>query len=346
MTKKPASRDGSASAKRVRSAQPDGIRTTWKESRLFCGPYPEQHKRFFGLETLTSAVERLLNQHDRFLHAELSAHLGPAPLSTVSGDLLFEDANRLLFAVEAANRARKRVLLHVCVAKNHEECSAALFKEFEALVRVYPRAPQQVLRPLRMGTVFLPDRYRRKHINREVRAYITEPAPGGPLYVASPNQLGPRGPRPVRFSIADTESLKLSLVRLAATCYDVDSGTGLDPADLTANAVTLRKRTDGKPDLFLMHCPRLRRRLRPEQLIHRLLAGAFKSNRHILPLAPVDPERFVESLADGASPPVARAWCRAFLGSVRKAGADQDESLPGRAYLAQLAECAQASRGE
>lgn len=329
--------------KRRAKQRPDNlIHSSWKESRAFCGPYPQASRRFYKLETLISALEKMLGERDRFLHAELSACLDHTPLNTLSGDLVFEDNNRFVYMLESTSRTRNRAVLRLCVAKNHQECSTFLRKEWEALALLGRRASGQVINVRSAGSIFLPDRYRRKDINREVFAYITDAAPGGPLYVASDTQLGPRGPQPRRFSIADTEALKASLVRLTAACYDARDGTGFDPADLHAECLALRRQPEGTPEVFLLNCPRLRRRLRPEKLLRHLVFGVLTSERHTLPLAPARHEHFFEALAAGASRETARDWCITFLKKTGPVDAINNESLPGRSYLNMLAEYAQA----
>ena len=307
---------------------------------MCCGPYPTPSKRFFKLETLTSALEKMLLERDRFFYAELVSQLGNIPLATVEGDLQYEDHLRLVFAISATNRVRKRAALRLCVAKNHEEHSAALRKEFEALNALHPRAPSRIIKPLRPGNIYLPDRYRRANVNREVFAYFTEAFPGtGPLYVASDTQLGPKGPQPKRFSIADTEALKISIVRLIAACHNESTFDGLDPADLAAEHLAIIKQGKAAPEAFLLHCPRLRRRFRPDKMLLHLVFGALKSDRHALPLTPARPERLLEALTKVVGEDTARQWCAAMLKKAGHMDGNAKEDQPGRAYIDALTDC-------
>ncbi len=315
------------------------VRCTWAESRTFCGPYPKEYKRFYQLETLKSAVEKALIEQDRFVYAGLQTEVGTAPISSCTWDLVYEDAVRLVFLVQVATQTRKRATLRVVVAKNHQECSAKLLREYEMLTLLHQRAPTRVVAPCHHGVVFLPDRHRRRDMNREVFAYMTKDVPGAaPLYVASNTQLAFHDPRPRRFSKKDTDAIKKAMTTLLVALYDEERHHGLDPAALYPECLAVTP-TQGASTLVLMHCPRLRKHLSATTLLHHILYGVFKTDDAILPLAPAYPEDFFAALCDGASPETARTWCRAFLA---KAGAMEahahEELLPGRDYLAVLKE--------
>ncbi len=334
---------------RVRGAAPrpeNVMRTVWKESLSFCGPYPVVGKRFFKLETLVNALEKALMERDRFLHAGLQSLLGASHLASLESDLVYEDASRLVFSLSAANRLRKRALLRLVVAKNHEECSVKVRTEFETMQLLHQRVPEFVLAPHRLGNVFLPDRHHRTEVNREVFAYLAEGSALAPLYVASSTQLGPREAKPRRFSAADTEALKASLVRLLTACYDPRSGVGLDPGSLSPEFFTARIARGSRPELLLMHCGRLRKGMRPAMFVRHLLFSTLRTGDIALPAAPAQPALFLKALSDGASAETARAWCRAFFARRGGGGAemrlDPDSPGPGREYLSALEELAMA----
>lgn len=315
------------------------MRTTWAETLLFCGPYPVAHKRFYKLETLRNAIEKGLAERDRFLYAGIQSQLGDVPLGAVSFDLIYEDAARLTYRVQASNRARKRVALRLVAAKNHEEHSAHILEEYETLKVLHERAPDSVPAPCAHGVIFLPDRHKRREVNREVFAYIARDVAGAaPLYVASGTQLAPHDLKPRRFSVRESEALKAALVRMIAGMYDENTTTGFDPAVLYPECLTAAKDTTGAPVLFLVQGRRMRRRFRPHTLIHNLLFSVLKSDVHVFPLAPARPEEFLDGLCAAVGADRACAWCRSFLSkSATMQSHAHEELLPGREYLAALA---------
>lgn len=316
------------------------VRATWTESRVFCGPYPETHKRFYKIETLRSAVEKALAERDRFFYAGIQALLGTAPLSSLVCDLVYEDATRLVFLLTAANRARKRGTLRYVVAKNHQECSVRLLREYESLTVLHRHAPEHVIEPWRHGVIFLPDRHRRRDINREIFGYLTKDVPGiAPLYVASQTQFAPHDPQPRRFSEKDSEQLKMAVTAMVAALYDERTGVGVDPVALYPECLGARVTDKNAPTLLLLQCRQLRKRMRTRTLIHNLLFGVLRTGAVVMPLAPARPDHFLEALSGAVTPTVAQEWCLSFLAKADAMEAHtHEELLPGRDYLDTLEE--------
>jgi hypothetical protein len=315
------------------------VRTVWKESLEWCGPYPVSRKRFFKIETLISALEKALGERDRFFHAGLQAAIKSAPLSSVRGDIVYEDSLRLVMAITATYRTNKQSSFRLVIAKNHQECSAALKTEYECLMRLSQRIPDGVIGLQACGTLFLPDRHRRKDFNREPFAYFTDnPSGAVPLYVASPTQLGPRSLQPRRFSLMDTEHIKCALAYFIAGSYDPKSGTGLDIASLTAENIAVQKK-EKMPRVLFISGGRMRKHLRPEVLVQQLLWGTLENEGVVFPLAPANPGHFFKALAEAATQEQAETWCRAFLRKVPHLEAGLLQStLPGRQYFEVLQE--------
>ena len=316
----------------------------WTSGMEYAGPYPETYKRFFKLETLTNAFEKALKEKDRFIHAGLKAVSDDISLSSLSCDLAYEDSLRYLFLLTIVNKARKKISARFVVAKNHEECSAALEKECLSLEELHPRNPGHVISPARRGVLYLPDRHKRKDVSRELFAYYyRSPVNLAPLYVASPRQLAPHGTRPLCFSLKETDRIKQDIIGIIASCYDEHSQSGLDPRDLYPECFSVQGPAGkGTPVVMLTQCPRVQKKLRSGQLIQRLLYGTFKSSRHVFPLAPERPEGFFEALTRVLPPGMAETWCNAFF-SRQKAhpgvlNEEDDALLPGRDYLGVLRE--------
>jgi hypothetical protein len=316
----------------------DALRVKWSNSLMHAGPYPATCKRFFKLETLLNAVEKCLNEKDRFIHAGLTSIAGDVPIVALQGDLTYEDENRLVFSLVLTTRARKRVCAQLTVAKNHEECSATLEKECMALGYFSGLCPERIISPTRYGFIYLPDRHKRKDVKREVFAYFCAGPPTlAPLYVASPTQLAPHGPKPKRYTLKETEFLKQSIIGIVARCYTETTFLGIDPDDLYPECFAIKEQQKSGTSVHLVQCPRVRKKLRTGHLIQKLLFGTIKTQKQVLPLAPARPEMFFTALAEAITPEKAREWCNAFF-SHRKAlietsHMEKDISLPGRDYL-------------
>jgi len=314
---------------------------------MYAGPYPVPCKRFYQLETLHNAIELYVQQKERFLWTGLSSLAKGAGISTLGFDLVYEDPIRLVYALTITTQQRKRISARFIVAKNHEECSAALKKECATLGSLSERFPEGVVGPVQQGVLYLPDRHRRKEIEREVFAYLY-PAPVDltPLYVASPTQLGPHDPKPLRYSQKDTERIKLSIIGIVAACYDTNTRTGIDVEDLEPESFAVSRSEGKKWSVFLTQCPRMRTRMPQGQLIQKLLFGVLRTGKNILPMAPARPEDFFDALSRAATVEAARDWCTAYLKFQENRFApkspNKEVSLPGGDYLDILAEVSQA----
>ncbi|MCK5863327.1 MAG: hypothetical protein KAH38_12635 [Candidatus Hydrogenedentes bacterium] len=319
---------------------PPEIRVAWKESRSYCGPYSVAYKGFYKLETLQNAVGKALQEHDRFLYSTLQSLLGKVSLGAVTCDLVYEDANRLVFTVMASNKARKQASVRLVMAKNHEECSAQLLAEYEILRELHKRAPEFVIEPCGHGIIYLPDRHHRRDVSREVFGYITKGAPGlRPLYVASNTQLAPHDLKPLRYSKKESEALKKAIIGLVAALYNERTATGVDIAGLYPECFVAGEGEKGAVRIVLMQCGKLRKRLYRRKLIHNLLFGVLKTGTTVFPVAPARPDHFYDALCDVVSKDTAQSWCQEFLSKSNAMRAHvHEELLPGRDYLDVLQE--------
>jgi len=315
----------------------------WKSSLAYAGPYPSPGKRFFKMETLSNAVEKCLQEKDRFIWAGLKKAVGDASVTSITCDLVYEDAVRLVFSLTAATQSRKNIFLRLVVAKNHEECSAALSRECTVLAGLSERNPDRLVSIIERGFIFLPDRHLRREINREVAAYLCKaPLNLAPLYVASPSQFGPRGSKPLRYSLKETEAIRKSIICVLAGCYDDKTFTGVDPGDLSPECFAMEYPASANASLLLIQCPRLRKRMPAGQLVQKLLLGTLATGKTRLAIAPARPGDFFEALAGVVTEEKARRWCASFLDhqKVRPDNArnDHDTELPGRDYFQVLSE--------
>lgn len=315
----------------------------WKNSLVYAGPYPIQTKRFFKMETFSNAVEKCFVERDRFLWAGLKSATGEAPVTSILCDLIYEDAMRLVFSLTAATQSRKNVFLRLVAAKNHEECSAAINRECSVLSALQERCPGRVPGIIERGFIFLPDRHLRREVNREVSAYLYRaPLNLAPLYVASSSQFGPRNPKPLRYSLKESDLIRRSIIRTLAGCYDDKTFTGVDPGDLGPECFAIEHPVAANPSVSLIQCPRLRKRMPPGQLVQKLLFGILGTGNVRLAIAPAKPADFFNELAGAVTEEKARKWCGSFLDHQKtrpeNARGDRDVELPGRNYFEVLSE--------
>ncbi len=337
------------SHKPVRSGEPKGpesrINLKWNASLLNAGPFPVPSKRFYRLETLNNAIQQQVLEKNRFLWTGLNRSVKGAALSSLLFDLVYEDPIRLVYIITAVTPQRKRVEARLVVAKNHEECSAALARECALLETLGARAPGRIFVPEQQGLFFLPDRHHRKEVKREIFAYLgAAPEPLTPLYVVSSTQLGPHGSKPLRYSVKETETLKCSLVGLLAGCYDEATFSGVDVNDLAPECLSVAERTENRLSLVLTQCPMIRKRLPSGRFIQKLVFGTLRSGKTILPVAPARPDLLFQALANEVGGEKARAWCHAFTDQYKRRGnpplPDRDVDLPGKDYIDALADAA------
>ncbi len=314
----------------------------WNASLTYAGPYPTPGKRFYRLETLNNALQQYVHQKSRFLWAGLNSAVKGAGIVSLLFDLIYEDTMRLVYRVTAFTSQRKRIPIRLVVAKNHEECSATLAREYGILGSLHSQAPGRIFLPLQQGLIYLPDRHHRKEVERELFAYLgTPPVELIPLYAASPSQFGPHGPQPLRYSVKDTEALKCALISLLAACYDEQAFSGIDINDLTPESFSVVEGSEKRLSLMLTQCPMIRKRLPSGRFLQKLLFGTLRSGKTVMPVAPARPDQFFQALAKEITEEKARMWCRAFMDRYTRhlhpPQADQDIDLPGKDYVEALA---------
>ena len=316
----------------------------WSASQRFVGPYPEKTKQFFRLETLESALQKKLDERDYFLFRTLRDGLDGKVPDSLAIDWIYENKSRLVFSLLAGSRQGKHAASFLCLAKNHEEHTAALEQEYQALEILSKKHPKAFVSLLRSGLIFLPDRHQRREVNRELFSYLYKlPGDWSPLYVASSTQWGPRGTEVRRYSVQESERLKYLLICHLVTAYNAESFEGITPRQLAPDDLWVRKNKDRSLDLVIAGCRRLDRKLRPGQLVASLLFGSFSNGKEHLPLAPLLSDDFCSALAEALSKQEATRWGAAFFKQRKrhegKLSAAQKSYLPGGDYLDALKDC-------
>lgn len=286
-------------------------------------------RRFFKVETLANATERLIKENDSFITPAILQVLGPAPLVALTFELVHENHYRLTFRLRATNAKRRQGTFGFVAAKNADEMSAILETEHEHLRGLHQRAPRQVLRPFRGGHVYLPDRYRRTAHDRDLYAFTTL-WPGGhhPLGIGR-NRLFLANPQtPQGFSHAQTEGLKRQIVEIMARTYNPGKRAALDVSDMGPGDFAVTKPRTRLPRIMLMACRRLRLRMTPAKLVHEIVGAELDYQGRSIPLAPQDPAVLLQGLADGAGKANARIWLSQYREAVARGKLPEQDTFP------------------
>ena len=309
------------------------LRTTWDSGKI---PYDKKaagQDRFYKLETLANATDRMVRGHDRFIAPSVQGVLGPAALTSLAFQLHREETYKLVFRLRAANTRRKRGVFAYVVAKNHREYSALVEAEFGHLCALHRRAPAWVVQPHRGGAVFLPDRHRHTRHGREVYAYVTPWLSGyTELGIHKNGQFLLEGERPHTLKKAETEHVKRLIIELVLRTYDMGALRAINLRDMVPGDLMIKQIPRGDFKLRLVSCRQLRARVPPDRLIHQILTASWPSAQEPLELAPAAPEDLVDALAKAAGGDTARQWlihyvATAARGSLRSCAPSYLEAL-------------------
>lgn len=311
------------------------LSTKWLNLVEFHDHRGKAWRRFYKLETLASAVDKLAHEGDRFIQPAAEQLLGPGKLTQLTFTLAGEDELRLIFQLKLSHANRRRGTMAFVVAKNPDEASRRVALESKHLRILSDRIPGDMAAPLRTGTVFLPDRYRRQEHHRELQAYLTA-LPGGfePLGIHRNSQYMACGAAPHTFSKRETEALKQKMVTIIVSAFHPIKGDGIDTHQLDPSSFQVNRSSKAKPKLKLFNCVHMQTRLTAAKVLGFLLTDTWKSRDVESPIAPDDPELFYEAVADAAGKDTGAQWMRQYvrLAKVRKVKA------PAPEYLAALAE--------
>ena len=149
-------------------------RIAWSGLQLRHDARGKPLKRFYQLETLASATERVLTRNELFLAKGLRSIFGKAKVANMSFELVRENTYKYVFRLRAVDVHGKRAALGYVVAKNSEECGKITEAEHAYLRLIHEGAPGWVAQAHEGGTVFMPDRHRRSTHHREVFAYLMD----------------------------------------------------------------------------------------------------------------------------------------------------------------------------
>lgn len=286
-------------------------------------------KRYYKLETLANATERLIHQHDRFIVPSVQQVLGAAPVVRLSFNLLIETASKLIFHVSASNAKRKRGALAFIVAKNDAPYSAQLAGEHGNLRRLREQAPKSVFRAFKGGRVFLPDRHRRAGHGREIFAYMAKwPSGYRELGIGKNRCFFVQGDPPQPLTDEQTEALKAQMVTIIAETYNPTRLECMAMPDVTQLDFLATRPQRGAMKLKLIGCRGMLKYMTPAKVIHRIVAASCPWQGSPFRLAPEAPERLFEALIEALGEASARDWFSDYRDSVTQGKLSAQEELP------------------
>ena len=305
------------------------LRVRWKSPPPVSGIKGDESRRHYKLETLASATERLLRANDQFIVPSIQAMLGPAPLASLDFELVLENAYRLVFKAGATNAKKKRGHFAFVVAKNQTEYSNLVRSEHEHLALLHPRAPHHILKPYRRGEIFLPDRHGRPGHHRKVFAYVMQGlGPFRELGLGRDHQFFVNTAPRRKASRKQTEALKGKLVELIARTYDPATRDCMGIPDVASGDLAATLPRSGPPQLRLMACREVLRRVTPARLIHRMIGARWESRVNDVMVVPADPRDFARAILKGRGAEEGRGWLRQYFEAVRARKLAKSDYLP------------------
>lgn len=311
--------------------------TKWLNLVEFRDEKGRPYRRFYKLETLISAVDKLVREQDRFLVPAVQQLLGPGGLNNIIFELYSEDPLRFVFHGRATHATRKRANFRLVVAKNQEEASRRVSVEYKHLAALYPRMGDQMVQPLRSGGIFLPDRYRRQDHHREVSAYVTScPANFGPLGIHRSHQYMALEPAPHTFSKKETEALKQRMVTAIVAAYNPVTRDGIDTHQLDFTTFHVQRPSRGLPKLKLFNCVHMQTRISTAKLLGFLMTDSWENHGVRASIAPEDPRQLFDAISEAVGRDTARQWIAQYarMAATDKVKAPKDGSVDALAEIA------------
>jgi hypothetical protein len=290
------------------------IKIHWSGFRPLYDFWGNELKRFYQLETLAHAVNGVLEQGGKFITASAQAVLGLTPITSFHFELFQEGRYQLIFRLHtSAGKGRNAVFAFVA-AKNHLECSAVARAEHGHLQTLYRRMPEYVVKPYRGGTVYLPDRHRRKEMGRPIYAYLTEWLHGyEELGIAENHQFIINREKRHLFSVAETELLKSMIVTIVARSYDPKTHTMMTIPEIASGDFVVHYKPRAPLRLKLIACRKMLSRVTPGQAVANMLKTAGTWAGKPFRMAPQEPAQFLAGLTAALGEERAAVWIQQYL---------------------------------
>jgi hypothetical protein len=295
-----------------------GPRVKWNESKAYAPPPGKEGKRFYQTQTLASATERQIKAAQSFILASMQTGLGTANLAAYLFEFACENEYSMTFRLKASTAKRKQMSFAYIVAKSAGIHSKLVEEEWGNLRALHARAARFAPKPLRMGTLYLPERYNRSASHREIAAYLTLwPAGDGRLTVGKTGQFALNTRPPKVLSKALTQAIQCQITAGILQSYDPKTQTGVNVATLRPADFVLGISAKGVPRVQLAACRTLLSKYRSDYLLHDLLHETWTSRSEICTVAPEDPTVFEETLRKAVGNVTADEWMQSYLRAVR-----------------------------
>lgn len=315
------------------TARPLVFTTKWNNLVEFTDQHGKPFRRFYQLDTLTSAVDKLVRERDRLFQPAIEKVLGPGKANSMLFSLTAEDEWRLIFTIKVTAVNNRKTTLSLVVAKNPEEGSSRVAQEYKHLRLLHERLKDEMTEPLRAGILFLPDRYRREEHHRELQAYLTAlPVGYEPLGIHRNLQYTAGTSPPHTFSKKETEVLKQKMATLALNAYHPVTRNGLDTGQLDPSTFQVNRSGKSMPKLKLFNCVHMQTRLTSTRVIAFLLTDTWTCRGNESSVAPESPSMFFEAIVNAVGPETAKQWLKQYChqakaGKVKSPSPDYLEGL-------------------
>lgn len=312
---------------RIHTGRPQPLRIQWKMASP-APPGSKEARRFFKVETLAGAAEKLIHEGDRFIVPSILQSIGPSPLVSMIFELVHENHYRFTFRVRVLNVKRKRGSFGFIVAKNADEGTTLLEAEHEHLRTLYSQAPKHVLRPFRGGHLYLPDRYKRIAKGRDIYAFVTLWPSGFHELDIGRNQLFAAKLKAMQsFATPQTDRIRRQIIGIIAETYHPGRRTGMAVSDLKMGDFAVTKPKTRVPRVKLMACRRLRQKMTPARLVHEIVRLELKSAGRSVSLAPRNPADLFQGLSDALGKTAARTWLSQYRKAVSEKKLPENQAL-------------------
>lgn len=306
-------------------------KVNWSGFRIMNDFFGQPMKRYYQLETLSSAVEASLQWKNSFIFRSVHEVLGPGEILSLDIELFQEGRYQLIFRMRAVNAKGKKAFFGLVVAKNHEECTRVAETEHRNLRTLHERSPKFVVKPYWGGTFLLPDRYRRKENDRHVYGYVTGWLNGfDELGVTRSLQFYVNVEKKHTFSLAETEWLKGHMLEIVASTHDDRTRTAMVLPQIASGDFVVNR--EGTLKLRLIACRKIQEKVSREKLLSQFLTESWDWDGRTFKLAPENPATVLEALTRVWGGPEARQVIKHYLTGVAS------KRFPGKkpGYLADL----------
>lgn len=338
MKKSRSSRKSNKPPSASRAAAHTRPKPRWSVDRTLTPVYSAPPRRYYQLDTLTNALDGELDAGNAFFFAIATKEMHSRRLAALHGALSFENDAILEFNLTFTAASRKKARLRLVVAKNDGELAEVVTAQFDILKSLAKRLPKHVPTPLKQGRIFLPDRHRRRNLDRQLPAYVTRPLPkAAPCAITKTGQFTIGHPQPKLLSQNDSEALKRRLLELCFRSYHAPDGSAMPPPRLDQGALRLITHANARPEPIVAECRTLWTGLTTTSLLHRVTGFDWTAQGVPVPLLPRDPGLLSQALINALGKDDAIRWLTAYRDTLDRGDLTEHHRLPA-STIAQLVE--------